>query len=290
MIRLISGGVQWSGVMIDGSGQIITTSSDLGQAPVVDFVTTRGATGQAWVIGRDDNLDVALLEVISPGQVYDSVEVSTAGAPQINEAGVFLQYIGTSANVDRRSTRAIGVQQDLNSGIQYVQLQGLTATGVHGGALIDNQGRLRGLRMREGHMIDIGIGRAGQVYALGADALANLVLPQLRAGATVINTPGPGTSAGAPPSIPAIFKGGVTAGGISATSGSRIYAKVIKPGASDLWFSTVVSDLGKYLLPMGVNRAGYTNAVVQFWMNAGAAPQTSTYVPARTNDIDLVFP
>ncbi len=65
---------------------------------------------------------------------------------------------------------------------------------------------------------------------------------------------------------------------------------MVKPGASDLWFSTVVSDLGKYLLPMGVNRAGYTNAVVQFWMNAGAAPQTSTYVPARTNDIDLVFP
>ena len=291
IVKLIAGDKQWTGFFIEGTlGRILTTSSSLGQSPLADFYTPSGSNGRAWVIGRDDNLDLALLEVISPGQVYPSFNLAKTGDPQLDQDFVLLRQGGLTDVVQKNSSRIIGSRQDFNTGLRYIQLQGLSNEDSDGSALIDNSGLLRGIRMNEQHMLDIAIGRTGEIYALSVDGLISTVIPRLETGVSIIDAPLSGTSKGTPPSIPAIFKGTIKIDSRSATKGTRVYAKVSKVGSSDLWFSTTVEKTGEYLLPISISRTGYTNATVQFWAGKYPASATSIFVAARTTTINIDVP
>ena len=176
MVKLTAGGNQWSGVMIDSAGEIITTSSDLGQAPVADFTTQGGATGQAWVIGRDDDFGMALLKVVNASQTFDTISTADSTVPQVGKQ-LASMYFGLAGTLSKQNTSVVGSRQDLNTGIQFLQMRGLYIAGSQGGALVDEYGLLRGLRMEEQFMIDLGLGRTGEIYALTMDGLLNRVLP-----------------------------------------------------------------------------------------------------------------
>jgi hypothetical protein len=290
MVQLSASSNLWSGVLIGETGRILTTSSNLGSAPIASFITATGATADAWVVGRDDDLDLAILEVISPGQTYSTVDIAVGDPLQQNEELVLLQYTGTGAVVDRKTARVIGSRQDLFTGIQYVQVQALRAAGADGGALIDNTGSLRGLRMSEQHMVDLVIGRPGEVWAVSAESLNNVIVPRLDSGISVINASSTTIASGAPPPIPAIFKGTVSAGGVPAAVGNRLYARVIGSSGSEAWFSELIANTGRFVLGISISNSRFNNARVEFWMSSGRAPITSTYVAGRTTELELVIP
>lgn len=292
MVRLTVSGRQWTGVMIDPKGLILTTARNLGPAPIASFATAGGQTGQAWVLGRDDGRDVALLEVIAPTGTYAAVAVSTASAPPVDLDMVMMQYGSSGTTLDRRVARVVGVRQDLNTGIRYIQLQALVAAGAEGGALVDNAAGLRGIRMTEEQMTTLGLGRAGEVYVMANDALNNSVLPQLRSGVLIIisRPPPAGGEPGAPPAIPAIFSGTITLGGRPPLSETRLYARVTKAGLADIWFSAPLATTGLYVMPLGIIESGYGGAAVEFWALAKKATQTAVYQPGAGSTLNLTFP
>ncbi len=295
MVSISRGSTQWSGVMIESSGLILTTSVNLGPAPVADFLTAEGAVGQAWVIGRDDTVDVALLEVIDPDPGYATIEVASIPPPQLDQdlaALFFLAATGTTPNI--RNARVIGAVQDLSTGTRYVQIQAIPEVGAEGGALVDTDGRLRGLRMTEAQMLKLGFGRAGEVWAMASDVLGNVIVPRLQTGVLEILPPGSsgtgGEDPGAPPGIPAIYHGSVTTGGEVPSQSSRIYARVIKSSLPDLWFSQPLDTTGQFLIPVGVTVPDYDNATVEFWTDAKRATQVAVYTPSLVVTLDLTFP
>ncbi len=288
MVKLTAGGNQWTGVMINSAGKIITTSTNLGQAPVAGFTTQGGATGQAWVIGRDDDFDMALLEVVNASQTYDTISMEDRAVPQVGKQLASMHY-GLAGTLSKQSTSVVGSRQDLNTGLQFLQMRGLNIAGSEGGAFVDEYGRLRGVRLEEQYMIELGIGRTGEIYAMTTSGLLNRVLPLLEGGVTVISGAAAKCPAGVFPPIPATFNGSVTIGGEAAPVGSRVYAKISKRGLADQWFSGEITTAGRYLLTVGVCQSSYVNATVQFWMNGSASPNTSTYAAARTTPVNLTF-
>lgn len=292
MVKLTAGSSQWSGVMIDPSGRIVTTSINLGTAPLVSFRTLDGATGQAWVVGRDDNLDLAVLEVLNPGQQFASVEVSNEEPPNRNENLVLMHFRTNGVVTEKFNSAVVGSRQDAITGISYLQLQGFSVGDEDGGAVFDALGRLRGLRMDSDRMISIGIGRIGEVWAMDSFALASSMIPRLQAGISIINsTAGQCTDLGAPPPIPAIYKGDVSIGGTPAAIGLRMYARTTKTSTGEeLWFSQPIANVGRYFLTISICDATFANGVVDFWLNSVPSPTTSVYTPSGTLVNNLDFP
>ncbi|MEE8519046.1 MAG: serine protease [Dehalococcoidia bacterium] len=289
MVKLRTGGRDWTGVMIGEQGRILTTSSDLRSAPIAEVTIADGTTSLAWVIGRDDALDFAMLEIIDPVGTYDSIGISEAGIPLVDSDALLLQYLGTAPLLDKKSTRVIGIRQDLFTGLRYIQLQGLPTPGTQGGAMIDNQGRLQGIRMTEEQMIALGVGRSGETYAIDSAALVNVVIPRLESGVSILIVEPEGQSEFVFPPIAATFNGDVVEGGVEVAVGQRMFANVIKAGVPDLWFSEPITKVGRYFLSFSISKTGYTNADVEFWLNATKAPQSTKYVDAVTQTTALSF-
>lgn len=289
MVQLSAIGTRWSGVLIGETGRILTTPANLGTAPIASFVTSTGSTGDAWVVGRNDDFGVALLEVIGSGQTYSTVLLADDPLQQ-NEELVLLQFSGSGTVLDLKMTRVIGSRQDLFTGTQYVQVQALTAPGAEGGALIDNTGTLRGLRMGEQQMIDLGIGRTGETWAISAGSLKNIIIPNLNSGVSVINALPDTGSSGAPPPLPAIFKGTVSVAGVPAAIGSLLYARVTGARGDEIWFSEEITTTGRFVLGISINKNGFVKAEVDFWMLSGRSLTTSTYSGGKTTELQLVIP
>ena len=291
MVRMAQGQNRWSGVMINASGLIITQAINLGDAPLANFTTADGTPGQAWVIGRDDAIDIALLEVIDPATTYGAVEVSGAGIPAPDSELLALAYgsaIGSA--LDKRTARVIGSRKDLNNGNQYLQIQAPVAEGAEGGGIYDTTPLLRGIRLTEAQAQLIG-GLAGEVWVLASESLGARIIPQLQGGYRfVLPTSGPGDSASVPPLPNAIF-GTATIGGAVAPEGSFVYAVVAKTGRPDLWFSAEVKAGGTYLVKLTVaNPIRYSGATVRFWADGKLAPAASIYQESTTSQVSLVFP
>lgn len=278
--------------MIDPSGIIVTTSLNLSTAPLVSFRTFDGATGLAWVVGRDDNLDLAVLEVLNPGQQFAFVEVSSDEPPIRSDDLVLMHFKSIGAAVEKFNSAVVGSRQDAGTGITYLQVQGFSVGDEDGGAVFDARGHLRGLRMDSDRMISIGIGRLGEAWAMDSYALVSSMIPRLRAGISIINsTAGQCTDIGSPPPIPAIYAGAITAGGVPAPIGLRLYARATKTSTgAELWFSRTITTEGSYFLTISICDASFANGVVDFWLNAKPSPTHSIYSASENHIINLVFP
>ena len=288
MVKLAAGGNQWTGVMINSAGKIITTASNLGQAPVATF-TQGSTTGQAWVIGRDDDYDMALLGVVNASGTYDTISTQDTTVPPVGKQ-LGSMYFGLAGTLTKQGTSVDGNRQDFNTGLQFLQMRGRNIAGSEGGAFVDEYGRLRGIRMEEQYMIGLDIGRTGEIYALTTGGLIDRVLPRLESGVIVISGSAAQCPVGTFPPIPATFNGSITVGGQSAPVGSRIYAKVSKTNLTDQWFSTEITTAGRYLVTIGVCQSSYVNATVEFWLDGTASPNTGTYAAARVTPLNLTFP
>jgi hypothetical protein len=300
MVKLTAGATQWSGVMIDPSGRIVTTSLNLGAAPLVSFRTHDGATGQAWVVGRDDNLDLAILEVVNPGQQFPFAEVSSEDVPVRSEDLVLMHFRPTSTTLAQSASNVVGSRQDPTTGISYIQVGGFSLGTEAGGAVFDARGRLRGLRMDSDRMIEIGIGRVGEAWAMDSFTLSSALIPRLEAGFTVINaSSGRCADEGSFPPVPAIYSGSITIGGAPAAADSRLYVRALKTSTGEeVWFSQLVAGTGEYFITISICDISFgpaspgapARSIVQFWLNATSTGIPSIYIPGDFYSIDLAFP
>jgi hypothetical protein len=297
MVRLSRGTIQWTGVIIESTGVILTTSRNLGSAPIADYVGPDGETGQAWVIGRDDAYDIALLGISKATKSYKSLSLSADSTVQIDEELANLSFSDSpSLPLDKRNTRVVGVRQNLKNGESYLQIQVGVQAGAEGGIIIDNYARIRGLRMSQTQMARLGFGAGSEVYALTSASLVSSVVPKLHTGFTNILPENQGLTSGSdpggPPPIPAIFSGTLTIGGEIPAAPIRLYAKIDKAGLPDLWFSIEVepNPAGEYVIAIGITNSSYNRSSVSFWTAPDKALETTTYNPGSFPIINLTFP
>ena len=293
MVRLSSGENRWTGVMIDSQGFILSTSKQLGQAPLADYVTASGRSGQAWIIGRDDTLDIGLYQVIGGESNFDAVAVSQMDAPQPDSDVVVLGYPAASANapLDRAQVRVLGIRTDLNSGARYVQIQSPIVIGTEGGGVFDNSGGLAGLRMTEEQLTALGLGRTGEAYAVLAGSLIDFIIPQLRGGVLVVDVPRPIGSDVQPPSLPNVFTGSIRVDGLPAQAGDfPLFVRLTKQGLPDIWARTAIGQGGSFQASISAPDS-YGGGAVEFWGNRLRAAQQAAYASGGFSlvNIDLDF-
>lgn len=277
MVRLMANETVWTGAVINDSGEILTTSAALGNAPVADFVLSNGNQGQAWVTGRDDQLGLALLSPITPAPPYDTIALS-ADPPTIGDQLGLLQHSGFSPALDQRITRVTGYNSS-PIGYSYIKIQATDST-ADGAMLINAVGKIQGIRMPTLWLLQQQVCAPGEVCAVDAAQVGTAAIPALRTGRIVIrdvttSTEGPGDS---PPALPIIFKGHITIGGVDAPVGTQMYARLKKAGQPDYWESDPIGrDAGLYVLNVSAPNNNYSGAIVEFWVDGKLAAATGSY-------------
>ncbi len=291
MVRVARGTLRWSGVMINADGRLLTTSRNLGAAPLVDVTMADGRVAQAWVAGRNDSLDIALLDVIESTGGFAFIPPGPGGTLDIDESVLVLGYpSGLNAPLDRRQARVLGIREDLNSRARYSQILVSQVAGTEGGGLFDVLGQLVGIRMTEEQMILLGLGRPGEVYALSADSLQGFVLRQLEEGISDIILSPSDINENTFPGLPNVFTGTVFEGTQPADPGSvPVYARVFKPGLPDIWTVAEIASGGAYQLSVNAGD-DYQNATVEFWRDKKRAAVQRNYTNGfATVALDLVY-
>jgi S1-C subfamily serine protease len=291
MVRVARGDLRWSGVMIGADGRLLTTSRNLGTAPLVDVTMADGRVAQAWVAGRNDALDIALLVIIESTGGFDFVPPGPTGTVSIDESVLVLGYPnGLNSPLDQRQARILGIREDLNSQARYMQVLVTQIDGSEGGGLFDLLGQLVGVRMTEKQMIRLGLGRSGEVYALSTDSLQSFVIRQLEEGLSNIILSDSDIDEYTFPGLPNVFTGTLFEDGQSAIAGSTpVHARVFKPGYPDIWTSAVIAAGGAYQLSVNAGN-NYQNATVEFWRDKKRAAVQRTYSSGfAAVSLDLIF-
>lgn len=291
VVKLTLGEAVWTGTMISESGEILTVSAPLGNAPLVTFTLPDGTEGLAWVTGRDDDQGLALLTPTGEPRSYDFLSFSS-DIPTIGQRMALLQYDPFNGTPDTRIASARGYTVSF-IGYGYILLHIGESSAFDGAALINNEAKLQGIRMPASWVLDKNIGEPREVYAASAFDVGGRLIPQLREGYTQISplpedTTGP---TGPPPQIPLVFLGDVTVDGQPAPAGARLYARVSKDGRPTLWFTHQVPAAGEYDIPISLNVSTYLGATIEFWMD-GKASLLTAEVARRSNNVvsfDLAF-
>tara|TARA_B100000029_G_scaffold510010_1_gene600516 strand:- start:1513 stop:2379 length:867 start_codon:yes stop_codon:yes gene_type:complete len=286
-----SGETRWSGVMIDAAGRILTTSRNLGNAPLGEFTTNDGRTGQAWVVGRNDTLDIALLEPMNTAGNYNFSPLGGEGAMQIDGLILAVGYPQTlNSPMDKRTASIVGLRTDLSSGTRYLQLQVPSTNGLEGGGIFNNIGQLVGTRMTTEQMVRLGLGRAGEFYAMDAKSINDFVLAQLEGGLNIISKADSGASRSAFPGLPAIYAGVVRDDGVRVSAGSSpVFARIVRAGQPDAWYKSDIFENGVFQISVSAG-IKYSNSTVEFWRNQEKAEEIREYSPGFANVmVDLTF-
>lgn len=290
-LRSEQGRQVWTGAIVNESGEILTTSYSLGDAPVVDMELWDGTHGQACVTGRDDDIGLALLKPLLEQRSYDFLDLSGT-APTIGDQLALLQHTKSSAALDQRIRRVNGYQWG-GGGYDYFQIQAADTTS-DGAVLIDHLGQIQGIRMPSLWLLQHQIGNPGEVWAIDAPKVATTALPILRSGRMfsrlLPSTEGPGAC---PPCIPPLIGGAITLDGKDAPAGSTLYARIVAEGQPDLWEWTTIETPGEYLLnlPCIGCEGEYLGATIEFWMDCRRCSTTATLEnwPGIIKQLDLAF-
>ena len=279
-VRLEANEKVWTGILISAEGEILTTSEALGSAPLVSFQLdaqnqTSGKSGEAWVIGRDDEAGLALLKPIDPTPPYDFIQLS-AQPPTIGDLLGLLQYSTFSPSIDTRETTVSGYKPGV-LGFSYMQIRAADNSTSDGAMLINREGKVQGVRMPSHWLLQNQIANPGEVYAVDAAQVGSSTIPSLRTGLFRIDPTPPSSDIETIPVIPVIFNGNITIDGVDASVGTPVYARLRKAGLPDHWIDDFVSDSGFYLLNVSAPSNSYNGAIVEFWANAKLAEQRGTY-------------
>ena len=290
MVRLLANDHVWTGAVISDSGEILTTSAALESAPIATYTLDNGTQGEAWVMGRDDDSGLALLRPLVPSLPYEFIRLSPQ-APTIGDELRLLQHSGFSTAIDQRPTSVSGYKPGI-LGFNYMQIRAADNSTADGAMLIDNQGRIQGIRMPSAWLLRHQIANPGEVYAVDAAQVGSTAIPSLRAGRYHTEPAPPGRDIGTIPPIPNLFSCNITVDGASAPVGAQVYARLMQPGQPDHWESDATTDLGYALVTVSAPSNSYHGAVVEFWANGKRASATGTYDAnnqGTTVSLDLAF-
>ena len=289
-VRLTANDEVWTGVVISENGEILTTSAALGEAPLANFVLNNGTRGEAWVTGRDDNAGLALLTPISLTPPYDFIGLS-AQPPSIGSQLGLVQHSEFTQAVDKRFTRVSGYQPLL--GYSFMRLDAADNSTADGAILVNEAGRIQGIRMPSLWLLQKAVGNPGEVLAMDTAQIGSTVIPSLRTGSIHI---APLTQLGNPdayPPIPVIFYGHIAVDSVDTQPNTLVYTRLMKEGQPDHWESDQTSDLGRYIANVSKPSSAYNGGTVEFWVNGKKANETGTITaatsPGSTVKLDLTF-
>ena len=270
VVRVISGEVQISGVVVEPLALVLTSSRPLGDAPLVTIVSEGGESFKGWVVGRDDSQNLALFRIVDGTlagiRLGDSStldpgdKVLTLGYPASRPGQ--LAAIEVAVEDDRR---------DFTTGIRFLELNARLQTGTVGGPLVNGNAEMVAMAVEAEFVRSFGFIALGENFALTSEFI-QASLDRLSGG--VINLeprPSPTPSAAAPPPLPAIYRGSVTLRGTAPPEGTPLYARVINAQLGDLWTLTEVGSGGTYTLILGTVNRLYLDDVVEFYMEGAKA-------------------
>ena len=296
IVRLSNLGKQdyWTGVVISETGEILTTSQTLGNAPIVDIELSDGTRGQACVTGRDDRIGLALLKPLVEPRAYDFAELSGT-APVVGEQIGLLQHTRFSSALDQRITIVSGYRSSsTGDGYDYFQILAADNSTGDGAVLINERGQLQGMRMPSAWLLQNEVGNPGEVWAVDAPSIASIALPFLRSKPMFVGLPpvteGPGPC---PPCIPPLISGAITLDGKDVPAGSTLHARIVGEGQPDLWAWTTIETPGEFILvlPCTPCKGEYLGATIEFWLECRRCSTTATLerwsVPFK--QLDLAF-
>ena len=290
MVQVISSDVQISGVVLDGPASLVLTASrPLGIGPLVQIVTYDGQELGGWIIGRDDDQNLALIRLLGgtlPGIAFgDSTglgvddDVLSVGFPETR----FGQLLPVEAFIDR-------VRTDFATGMVFFYLDVQHFTGTSGGPVVNRNGEIVGMTVTAEFLQSLGQSVSGGGYALAAEFIEP-ALPRLEGGVMQTSPrPVPTASAGQFPPLPATIRGTVTIESDIAPEGTLLYARMVHSSLGDTWFPLVVEESGLYRLTVATLLAGYVNATIEFYIDGVKSDGITTFRQGKNTDLDLSFP
>jgi serine protease DegQ len=145
VVGISRGGASGSGVIVRADGVIITNAHVVGTARTVEVTTADGRTLTGTVLGRDTQLDTAVVRV-SAG----NLPAAPLGNSDRLEVGQLAIAIGNPLGLDRTVTRGVvsAINRDprgigIASGL--IQTDAAINPGNSGGPLLDSSGRVIGI-------------------------------------------------------------------------------------------------------------------------------------------------
>ena len=285
-------------MVIDPLSLVLTASLPLSDAPLATIVTKDGQTFTAWVVGRDDVQNLALLRIIDaslPGiPLGDS---STLGpGDKVLSLGYPVASQGQLSAIERG---ILDARKNQSSGLRFLELDTRNQAGTVGGPMVNNQRELVAIAVGVSFVQDQGFIVSSDNFAMATEFIQT-ALPRLQDGTIRLEPrPVPTPSPGSPPPPPAIYSGTITFKGTAPAEGTRLYARVVQPTIGDLWLRTEAKLDGTYTLVLGVVNTLYVDSVVEFYLEGVKAEIQGLaildqgllrYEPAKSRTLDLVFP
>ncbi len=278
----------WTGVLISESGEILTTSELLGEAPVVDVRFWDGSDDQACVTGRDDDVGLALLGPLTgPARTYDYLALSGESPSAGQQLDIF-QYSSSTSALERRATTVV---EDETLADGFSRIAATDETTADGAVLVDAGGAMQGMRMPILWLLRNDMAGSGEVIAVDASAVANVALPALRSGRMHALPASTSPDIDTIPLLPIVFHGEIGIDGTPAAIGTLVHAKVSKEREPDRWHLIRTGTVGEYVFPVAVDSLNYVGATVEFWTDCRRSPTTALYEEplARAVELGLAF-
>ena len=305
----------WTGAIVSEIGEILTTSIPHWDAPIVELQLADGTSGEACVIGRNDDIGLALLKpLIEPPRTYDFLTLSS----EESSVGQQLDLFQHTAPARESPQRSMSVIERITAatGYDYMHVDTAEPAAPDGAVLINHRGEIQGMLMPSPWLQWHEVGNLGEVYAIEAPRVASVALPLLRTGSKRIRlshfeslahaTSSPLRSGAVqtgitlrftspqrqPPStIVPLVVGEVTLDGKDAPAGSILYARLSKKDQPSYWISTALFEPGVFALPVKVPNNSYIGATIEFWMDCRRSSTTAVYNPPFGGiiELDLAF-
>jgi len=172
-----------SGFVIDGDGRLLTNAHVVAGATDIRVTFSDDRTVPARVIGKDEDTDLALLEVEPEGLELRPLELGSSASVQVGDPTV---AIGNPFGLDRTLTTGVVSAKQRRivapSGFSIdnvIQTDAAINPGNSGGPLIDAAGRVVGINSQIATGGSVGIG-----FAVPVDT-AKAIIPELQAHRTV---------------------------------------------------------------------------------------------------------
>ena len=284
----------WTGAFISESGEILTTSLPLRYAPVADIQFSDGTQGQACVIGRDDEMGLALLKPVVEEPHSRNFLALSGDAASVGQRLELFPHASPTPESEQQSASVIE-RITPATGYEYIRVDTAETATTAGAVLINRRGELQGMLMPFSWLVRHEVGNPGEVYAIDAPAVASTALPILRSGRMRIELLPVGPLSSCPICVPPTIHGAITLDGKDVPAGSTLHARIVGEGQPDLWGRGGIHTSGEFIIALPCipceDDYSYFGATIEFWLDCRRCSTTTTLErwPGIAKQLDLAF-
>jgi hypothetical protein len=144
VVRLETGDSVGTGMIVDGSGYVLTCNHVVEDTPSVDVITYDGKRYDAAVIARDIPKDLAVVKLSATGVSFPTVTLGDGGRLEVGQEII---VVGYSLGLEGETTISRGIVSAFRSveGVDYIQTDAAMNPGNSGGPMVDYQGNVVGI-------------------------------------------------------------------------------------------------------------------------------------------------